>query len=534
MYILAQVQYAGYDWLILGITKLLVIIAMLQLVKKLPELINTIFGTNIKTKGGIKGRLGEMAGIGGIAQKAWSSLGAGARNLAKAGLTLPAAGAALGADKLYQKKHDGKSLKDTKAFRQAKGITAGLRQAWKSGNILQAYEAYDKGTAAPSYTTGQRLSARNAVIDRMRAGTKDANGRSLIDPSGNFVNQYVDSDGNTHYVPISDVEKAQAGLMNDLRSRGDAGKFKAQEEEGKAFKSQLEMLDAKNKAAIAALNEYRSLHTTSESDGTMAGQIADSINKGNKLTDAQRNWMTKKAATSSDIKVANEQLTKMYTQSLDMAAKFDDYDGNTSQLAIGQLIGRQDGVIKEANSRYTQASQLLSDVDKDAIEAISTTYESSFKAHGGAYQNNGQLVSAMESFGNGGDVRFDTASGKYYDSTGAELKDRDKNVFELIKNGTVKTSICDYYGNDGLKEDYVNEFDKFVSEAKNDANASMAAMGIIPGDSNYETMYANEYYRSLHDNINKTYGTSGTKSTDPKAAEIRGRLNRIISSHILP
>ena len=89
MFILENAVFSfTFDFMKYGLTKIFIIIAILQLVKKIPDIINNIFGTHIQTKGGIKGRLGEMAGIGGLAQKAWTSLGTGAKNLAKLGLFL--------------------------------------------------------------------------------------------------------------------------------------------------------------------------------------------------------------------------------------------------------------------------------------------------------------------------------------------------------------------------------------------------------------------------------------------------------------
>lgn len=56
-----------------GFAKAAIVIALLTIVKQLPTIINTIFGTNIKEQDGIRGRLGNMAGIGGIAQQAWDN-----------------------------------------------------------------------------------------------------------------------------------------------------------------------------------------------------------------------------------------------------------------------------------------------------------------------------------------------------------------------------------------------------------------------------------------------------------------------------
>lgn len=73
--------------------RLLVLIGLLQLIKQIPTIINTIFGTNIKDQGGLKGRLGEMAGVGQLAQKGLTTFGKKATGLAGAGALLAGRGA---------------------------------------------------------------------------------------------------------------------------------------------------------------------------------------------------------------------------------------------------------------------------------------------------------------------------------------------------------------------------------------------------------------------------------------------------------
>ena len=156
MFIL-DIDYNGFyniatDWIMVGLTKMFVIIAVLQLVKKIPDIINTIFGTHIQSRGGIKGRLGEMAGVGGLAQKAWTSLGTGAKNLAKLGLTAVPAALGAGANFAYKKK-TGQNLTDLKAIRGIKAAGSGIGTALKTGNWLKAYDAgkttFDKVSTDP-------------------------------------------------------------------------------------------------------------------------------------------------------------------------------------------------------------------------------------------------------------------------------------------------------------------------------------------------------------------------------------------------
>ena len=62
--------------------KLLIIIGLLRLVKDLPDIFSKIFGVDVKGPNGIRGRLGEMAGIGQFTQNAWDRVSHGIRQTA--------------------------------------------------------------------------------------------------------------------------------------------------------------------------------------------------------------------------------------------------------------------------------------------------------------------------------------------------------------------------------------------------------------------------------------------------------------------
>jgi hypothetical protein len=184
------------DWLMQGFFNILFIIALLQLVKKIPEIINTVFGTHIKTAGGIKGRLGEMAGIGGMAAKAWTSLGTGLKNAGKMALMAPAAGAALGANAWYRSKHGGKSFTETNAFRQGKGILYGLRSGLKTGSVMNAYQDYEKMSAVPIYSNAQLEDIGRRARTNMANITTADGSKGGFTSNGNFESTKRDSNGN--------------------------------------------------------------------------------------------------------------------------------------------------------------------------------------------------------------------------------------------------------------------------------------------------------------------------------------------------
>lgn len=67
-------SFSGLGIIGKGFLTAAIMIGLLTVVKQLPAIINNIFGTNIQDQGGIRGRLGNMAGIGAMAQNAWDNL----------------------------------------------------------------------------------------------------------------------------------------------------------------------------------------------------------------------------------------------------------------------------------------------------------------------------------------------------------------------------------------------------------------------------------------------------------------------------
>ena len=213
------------SWLLKGIINTLAIIATLRLVKQIVPLINKIFGVNIQEKGGIKGRLGEMAAVGGLAQKAWGALGTGAKNLAKLGaastLALPLAAGA-GINGLYKARHNGRSLTETKGFRGIKGVGSGLSTALKTGNWKKAAEAgfasYDKIETAPWSTPAldkaKRVKPVNDNINNILTNPKTGNSYTSETNIANKLAANKNLNSNVSRLGGSKVEKANANYQN--------------------------------------------------------------------------------------------------------------------------------------------------------------------------------------------------------------------------------------------------------------------------------------------------------------------------------
>ena len=493
----------AYDWLMIALTKIFVIIAVLQLVKKIPDIINTVFGTHIQSRGGIKGRLGEMAAVGGLAQKAWTSLGTGAKNLAKLGLTAPFAIGALGADKLYKKNHDGKSLRDTKTFRQVKGIGAGLRKAWQSGSALQAYKEYDTASAPPQYQRSDRLKAQQSLAksaqQRINSGLSGVTEKptNLIDESGNVINAFTDGSGNNHFVAPDVLNNTNDSLKNMLNNFGKAGEYKKAALEAQELKTGLEGIASKRDAAIDFLEKYqtRASRIGDTTNANLAGVLKNKIRDGKSLDSADYAFLAK---DDSDLKDASAQIMKYQNESIVLKNKFAEYNGDTSTVSMGILIGNQDGIIKAANQKYDIEKDLISVIDQDAISFIETASGNVLKTLNGAYQNNGSVYSLFDS---NGDFKFNPGTGKYEDSSGSPitLSAADDNYAGLIKNGIVRTSSSDY----GIS---VEDFDNFTKSIT------------VPAGSH-------DYYDQLHNKIKTKYAGD---------ANVMDRLNKIEKSGLLP
>lgn len=154
------VKDSNGDWLMRGFIRVAILVGLLQLVKKLPDLINKIFGTDIKMSGGIGDRLGEMAGIGGLAKGAWDKIKTTSGRVAKkvgigaaAGIGVAASGplgwaaaAGAGATAWGWRRgfNNGEPWKDSKAGRGIRTFGAGVRAVGKGlaseGGIIKGIQ----------------------------------------------------------------------------------------------------------------------------------------------------------------------------------------------------------------------------------------------------------------------------------------------------------------------------------------------------------------------------------------------------------
>ena len=247
------------DWI--SVLKVFLIVGMLIFVKQVPDMLGRIFGVDIKLKGGIGGRLGEMAGVGEQAKKAWQGIkntaglvaGVGALGAAGAAMGIPAAlgvaGGTFAGKKLWDKK-----LKDTK-------FGSGVK---KAGNVLGTA---GRGVAAVGKTasafaggkgTIQGLSAAKKTYSESGFGletmTNSANRKAK-----KIENEFNEKMGNNDYGMVENSELATNNFK--ANSKKDLGKVRGEAVDAlldaNIQKAKVDKISSDKDAIVSALDGLR-------------------------------------------------------------------------------------------------------------------------------------------------------------------------------------------------------------------------------------------------------------------------------------
>lgn len=163
--------------------KVLLIVGVLIFVKQLPDFVNKIFGANIKSRGGIGGRLGEMAGVGAIAKKGWETISKGLKTVGLTtagvgvavgtlGLGAPALGIGLiGAHRAWNKGIFGQRAgKDTQTGKALRMVGSSTSAFLKSGNPLSGISAATKAYNESDW--GKEKLAEKQYVKASKAGER--------------------------------------------------------------------------------------------------------------------------------------------------------------------------------------------------------------------------------------------------------------------------------------------------------------------------------------------------------------------------
>lgn len=277
---LNTVDKGNHDWSFT--LKALLIVGMLIFVKQLPDYINKVFGTDIKLKGGISGRLGEMAVVGKQAQDAWGKV----KNVAKAtpliagsaavgaatGLTSRIGnaigqtkfGTAVNSSPFVQKVRGvGQKVSNVgeKAVDKVKNAKSSLAAVSKETNPFKAYDAfkYSEGSMG-SVRKEEKQWERN---EKAKADAKENLARTINKSTGSTI---LDNDGNVTNAALATVS-AFKSMINSMK----------------------EIATEQQKKALTNYNEKQHDLMVAQKDNQVINQIRNAIeNKMNSSTGNQK------------------------------------------------------------------------------------------------------------------------------------------------------------------------------------------------------------------------------------------------------
>ena len=215
--------------------KVFVIIGLLRLVKELPDIISNIFGVDMKGfGGGIKGRLESMAGIGGLAAKAWGGVTGLAQKAGKGLVSGAKTAGIMAAGAVGRKVGQGAKAFDRKVFKGKVGAAANYV---KSSGFGKAVRVFNKGVASGGKASAIRDAANQEFSDKIYAEQKadqkyrkNELNKKAIKASGGVLKAKLDANGNTIGIDFkssqADIKAAGADVVaNDIINGSGVDKY---------------------------------------------------------------------------------------------------------------------------------------------------------------------------------------------------------------------------------------------------------------------------------------------------------------------
>lgn len=368
-----------HPWLV----RVFIVIGLLTLAHQLPDLVSSLFGMSYKGKGGIKGRLSNMAAVGGIAAAAWDKARGKAINVAKAPIgaaTAIGAGAAAGAGKLTQmgaKKIDnltGNKISDMAS--RVRGGTIGRGMAVAASGIKAGggkktvdamKEAYGKEFAGEKWVQEQnrtkQISDSAKAVAKAATGVYDANGninvpafnaagRNAVSTTNNALNKQVTSG------VIKKDNAAVAERMNTARHKNMVA-----EHDQTAINNILKNLQtaASSTSNDSAKRQINDLALKVSNGGLSASDIATEMSKI-KIYSSTGLGGGASDAISAGMQTAINQLAN----SIDASAN----GGQLSSLqSYDKLVASTAASLSTAESTYNSMLEVVGEKEKAAIKA---------------------------------------------------------------------------------------------------------------------------------------------------------------------
>lgn len=368
-----------HPWLV----RVFIVIGLLTLAHQLPDLVSSLFGMKYSPKGGIKGRLSNMAAVGGIAAAAWDQATGKVKSIGKApigAVTALGAGAAAGAGKLTKmgaKKIDnltGNKISDMAS--RVRGSTIGRGMAVAASGIKAGggkktvdamKEAYGKEFAGEKWVQEQNRTKQ--ISDSAKAVAKTATG--VYDASGNINVPAFNAAGRN---AVSTTTNA----FNEQVKSGVIKKDNAAVAERMNTARHNNMVAEHDQTAIN--NILRNLQTaaSSTSNDSAKQQINDLAlrvsNGGLTASDIAKEMSKIKVYTSGGLGAgASDAITTEMQNVINGLANSIDASANGGQLSSLQdydkLVASTAASLSKAESTYNSMLEVVGEKEKAAIKA---------------------------------------------------------------------------------------------------------------------------------------------------------------------
>lgn len=368
-----------HPWLV----RVFIVIGLLTLAHQLPDLVSSLFGMKYSPKGGIKGRLSNMAAVGGIAAAAWDQATGKVKSIGKApigAVTALGAGAAAGAGKLTKmgaKKIDnltGGNISDAASRVRSSAIGRGMAVAAsgiKAGGgkktVDAMKEAYGKEFAGEKWV--QEQNRTKEISDSAKAVAKTATG--VYDSSGNINVPAFNAAG----------RNAVSTTTNAFNEQVKSGVIK---KDNAAVAERMNTARHKNMVAehdqTAINNILRNLQTaaSSTSNDSAKRQINDLAlkvsNGGLSASDIATEMSKIKVYTSGGLGAgASDAISTGMQTAINQLANSIDASANGGQLSSLQdydkLVASTAASLSTAESTYNSMLEVVGEKEKAAIKA---------------------------------------------------------------------------------------------------------------------------------------------------------------------
>lgn len=357
--------------------KTFLIIGMLIFVKQIPNFISKVLGINIESKGGIGGRLGEMYGVGKLAQSAWKGIrNLGLAGMAATGLAVPAAigaGVGLGVNKATNG-----------------GLVDGLRKAGKglstfgktTGSVLKGLASDNPITAIPNAVKGFKDSEFGKQNQKLSGIKKN---EALLSSVG------LDEIGSLNTDTIDGANAAVAELQKKIS----AAKISAKAEEILNQKIDAERVNSIMQKLKTSNDDIKDLLSTAASNAkTRDAQIElenlkQSFMTGNEslgsLTTKLNGMVRNGTLSEGSAKEIVSKINKI--DSISQSKEFKDLNekleyeliSSTGEIKTSKIVAqakKTEDKEKVVKDKYDATLETVSDKEKEEIERLASVGES--------------------------------------------------------------------------------------------------------------------------------------------------------------